>query len=126
MKKKTPFQNVKNKFKAVTICSYSKNSNIPFIVLLAKVMNKKRLILKCNWLKKGQNDIVYFENTDMKHLNFPEKRNSPSFISDKTLCYIQPEFVNSFPLQIALLANLVYPGKIPPALLKLAHAHILH
>lgn len=62
----------------------------------------------------------------MKHLNLLERRNSPDFIPDKCLHYVQPEFVNSFPLQIALLANLVYPGKIPPALLKLAHVHILH
>lgn len=82
--------------------------------------------MKSKWFKTGQNDIDFFENTEMKHLNFPEKRNSPDFLSDKSLYYIQPEFVNSFPLQIALLANLVYPGKIPPALLKLAHAHILH
>lgn len=62
----------------------------------------------------------------MKHINFPEKSISPNFLSDKTLPYIQPEFVNSFPPQIALLANALYPGKIPPALLKLAHAHILY
>lgn len=82
--------------------------------------------MKRKWFKKGQNGIVYFENTEMKHLNFLEKRNPPNFLPDKTLHYIQPEFANTFPLQIALLANFVRPGKIPPALLKLAHAHILH
>lgn len=65
-------------------------------------MNTKGYLCKVSGLRKVKMTVCF----EMKHLNFPEKRNFPDFLSDKPLHYIQPEITNSFSTSNCTLGKL--------------------
>lgn len=65
---KPPFQNIKMKLWAVTIHSLMRSLTFNWPYYFKNNNEEKWLILKTKWYKKGENFMVYFENTEMKHL----------------------------------------------------------